>query len=78
MGRQELQETEHHFIRYNDLFPIGLLWTHLIALNEQAQNFLERITEQMKASDTLHKVGFLAAVDGKCVAAVSLSSRERE
>jgi len=60
------------------LFPIGLLWTHLIALNEQAQNFLERITEQMKASDTLHKVGFLAAVDGKCVAAVSLSSREQE
>jgi len=50
----------------------------LIALNEQAQNFLERITEQMKASDTLHKVGFLAAVDGKCVAAVSLSSREQE
>ena len=38
-------------IRFNDLCLSGELWTYLADLNEQAQNRLEFIIEQMKASE---------------------------
>ena len=38
-------------IRFNDLCLNGELWTYLADLNEQAQNRLELIIEQMKASE---------------------------
>ncbi len=42
---------EHNPIRFNDLCLSGKLWTYLADLNEQAQNRLELIIEQMKASE---------------------------
>ena len=42
---------EHKLIRFNDLCLSGELWTYLADLNEQAQNRLELIIEQMKASE---------------------------
>ena len=42
---------EHNPIRFNDLCLSGELWTYLADLNEQAQNRLEFIIEQMKASE---------------------------
>lgn len=42
---------EHKPIRFNDLCLSGELWTYLADLNEQAQNRLELIIEQMKASE---------------------------
>jgi len=38
-------------IRFNDLVLSGELWTYLADLNEQAQNRLELIIEQMKATE---------------------------
>lgn len=42
---------EYRPIRYNDLILSGQLWTYLVGLNEQAQNRLEVIIDQMKASE---------------------------
>ena len=42
---------EHNPIRFNDLWLSGELWTYLADLNEQAQNCLELIIEQMKATE---------------------------
>ena len=44
---------EHNPIRFNDLCLSGELWTYLADLNEQAQNRLELIIEQMKASESV-------------------------
>ena len=41
---------EYRPIRYNDLILSGQLWIYLVVLNEQAQNRLEVIIDQMKAS----------------------------
>ena len=41
----------YHPSRYNDLILSGKLWTYLVDLNEQAQNRLEVIIDQMKASE---------------------------
>ena len=42
---------EHNPIRFNDLCLSGELWAYLADLNEQAQNRLELIIEQMKATE---------------------------
>ena len=42
---------EYRPIRYNDLILSGQLWTYLVDLNEKAQNRLEVIIDQMKASE---------------------------
>ena len=42
---------EHRPILFNDLVLSGQLWTYLADLNEQAQNRLEVIIDQMKASE---------------------------
>ena len=42
---------EHNPIHFNDLCLNSELWTYLADLNEQAQNRLELIIEQMKASE---------------------------
>lgn len=42
---------EHNPIRFNDMCLSGELWTYLADLNEQAQNRLELIIEQMKATE---------------------------
>ncbi|MDO5399495.1 MAG: TnpV protein [Eubacteriales bacterium] len=42
---------EHNPILYDDLILSGQLWTYLADLNEQAQNRLELIIEQLKASE---------------------------
>ena len=42
---------EHRPILFNDLILSGQLWTYLVDLNEQAQNRLEVIIDQMKASE---------------------------
>ena len=47
---------EHNPIRFNDLCLNGELWTYLADLNEQAQNRLELIIEQMKASEGVTEV----------------------
>lgn len=49
MHREYLRE--HNPIRFDDLCLSGELWTYLADLNEQAQNRLELIIEQMKASE---------------------------
>ena len=49
MHREYLRE--HNPIRFDDLCLTGELWTYLADLNEQAQNRLELIIEQMKASE---------------------------
>ena len=41
----------YHPAQYNDLIFSGKLWTYLADLNEQAQNRLELIIEQLKASE---------------------------
>ena len=43
-------------IRFNDLCLSGKLWTCLADLNEQAQNRLELIIEQMKATEGITEV----------------------
>ena len=42
---------EHKPIQYNCLLLSGKLWTYLAALNEQAQDRLDRIIEQMKTAE---------------------------
>lgn len=42
---------EHNPIRFNNLCLSGELWTYLADLDEQAQNRLELIIEQTKASE---------------------------
>lgn len=42
---------EHNPISFDDLCLSGELWTYLADLNEQAQNRLELIIKQMKASE---------------------------
>ena len=42
---------EHCPFLYNALFFSGRLWTHLVDLNEQAQERLSLIIEQMKAAE---------------------------
>ncbi len=42
---------EHRPILFNDLCLSGRLWTYLADLNEQAQNRVEFISEQLKASE---------------------------
>lgn len=42
---------EYRPLCYNDLILSGQLWTYLVVLNEQAQNCLEVIIDQMKASE---------------------------
>ena len=42
---------EYRPIRYIDLILSGQLWIYLVVLNEQAQNRLEVIIDQMKASE---------------------------
>ena len=42
---------EYRPIRYNDLILSGQLWKYLVVLNKQAQNRLEVIIDQMKASE---------------------------
>ena len=42
---------EYKPIQYNCLLPSGKLWTYLADLNEQAQDRLERIIDQMKATE---------------------------
>lgn len=49
MHREYLKE--HNPICFDTLFLDGTLWTYLADLNEQAQNRLEVIIEQMKASE---------------------------
>ena len=47
---------EYNPIRFNDLCLSGKLWTCLADLNEQAQNRLELIIEQMKATEGITEV----------------------
>ena len=47
--REYLRESNP--IRFDDLCLTGELWTYLADLNEQAQNRLELIIEQLKASE---------------------------
>ena len=42
---------QYHPALYNELILSGKLWTYLADLNEQAQNRLEVIIDQMKASE---------------------------
>ena len=42
---------EHKPIQYNCLLLSGKLWTYLADLNEQAQDRLERMIDQMKATE---------------------------
>ena len=49
MHREYLRE--HKPIQYNCLFLSGKLWTYLADLNEQAQDRLERMIDQMKATE---------------------------
>ena len=42
---------EHKPIQYNCLLLSGELWTYLADLNEQAQDRLERMIDQMKATE---------------------------
>lgn len=42
---------EYRPLCYNDLILSAQLWTYLVVLNEQAQNRLEVIIDQMKASE---------------------------
>ena len=49
MHREYLRE--HKPIQYNCLLLSGELWTYLVDLNEQAQDRLERIIDQMKATE---------------------------
>ena len=49
MHREYLRE--YNPIRFDDLCLTGELWAHLADLNEQAQNRLELIIEQLKASE---------------------------
>lgn len=49
MHREYLRE--HKPIQYNCLLLSGELWTYLADLNEQAQDRLERMIDQMKATE---------------------------
>ena len=42
---------EHHPVRYSYLVLAGELWTYLADLNEQAEERLDLIIEQMKATE---------------------------
>ena len=42
---------EHKPIQYNYLLLSGKLWTYLADLNEQAQDRLERISDQLKIAE---------------------------
>ena len=70
MHRENLKE--HHLILFNDLVFSGQLWTHLVDLNEQAQERLsliieqtktsEGVTEELKATDQLAWVGAMNSI----------------
>ena len=47
---------EHNPIRFDTLCLDGTLWTYLADLNEQAQNRMELIIEQMKATEGVTEV----------------------
>ena len=49
MHREYLKE--HKPIQYNCLLLSGKLWTYLADLNEQAEDRLERMIDQMKATE---------------------------
>ena len=49
MHREYLKE--HHPIQYTNLVLSCKLWTYLADLNEQAQERLDRIMQQMKATE---------------------------
>ena len=49
MHREYLRE--HKPIQYNCLLLSGKLWTYLADLNEQAEDRLERMIDQMKATE---------------------------
>ena len=49
MRREYLREYKP--IQYNCLLLSGELWTYLVDLNEQAQDRLERMIDQMKATE---------------------------
>ena len=49
MHREYLKE--HRPIQYNCLLLSGKLWTYLADLNERAQDRLERMIDQMKATE---------------------------
>lgn len=55
---------EHKPIQYNCLLLSGKLWTYLADLNEQAQDRLERMIEQMKATEGITEA--LKAADPMC------------
>ena len=42
---------QYHPAQYNDLILSGRLWTYLVDLNEQAQNWLDCIIAQMKEAE---------------------------
>ena len=54
MRREYLRE--HKPIQYNCLLLSGKLWTYLADLNEQAQDRLERMIDQMKATEGITEV----------------------
>ena len=47
---------QYHPAQYNDLILSDRLWTYLADLNEQAQNRMELIIEQMKATEGVTEV----------------------
>jgi hypothetical protein len=51
MHREYLKE--HHPIQYTNLIISGQLWTYLADLNEQAQDRLDRITQQLKKAENV-------------------------
>ena len=62
MHREYLRE--HKPIQYNCLLLSGKLWTYLADLNEQAEDRLERMIEQMKATEGITEA--LKAADPMC------------
>ena len=62
MHREYLRENKP--IQYNCLLLSGKLWTYLADLNEQAEDRLERMIEQMKATEGITEA--LKAADPMC------------
>lgn len=44
---------QYHPAQYNDLVLTGKLWTYLADLNEQAQERMNRLINQMKATENI-------------------------
>ena len=44
---------QYHPAQYNDLVLTGKLWTYLADLNEQAQERMNRLINQMKATESI-------------------------